>query len=145
MDENGSAEKGSEEAEEVEGAKEQGRENRKPPEPMENSARPLIPASRVQGTTCYDSTGNRIGTIHDIVLAKLTGEVAYAIMSFGGFLGIGEKYHPVPWKELHYDTELEGYRVGRSGEDFRSAPSFTHDGLLSGGWVRETEDWYGQA
>ncbi|MCW5771160.1 MAG: PRC-barrel domain-containing protein, partial [Rhodospirillaceae bacterium] len=71
----------------------------------------LISSSRVEGTDVYNTEGQHIGTIEHIMLDKVTGQTAYAVMSFGGFLGIGEKYHPLPWQALHYDTEKGGYVV----------------------------------
>jgi hypothetical protein len=56
----------------------------------------LISADKVQGTAVYDGTGERLGTIDSLMLNKRSGKVAYAVMSFGGFLGIGERYHPLP-------------------------------------------------
>lgn len=107
----------------------------------------LISASKVKGTTVYDMNGDRIGSVDEIMLTKRgKGEVAYAVMSFGGFLGIGEKYHPLPWNVLDYDTGLGGYRVGALGETFREAPSFTRATFEdSVDWPRATDDWYDDA
>jgi hypothetical protein len=79
----------------------------------------VITADKVEGTAVYDRRGNRIGTIEDLVLDKIGGKVLYAVMSFGGFLGIGEKHHPLPWGALTYDTGLEGYVVDPSYESDR--------------------------
>jgi sporulation protein YlmC with PRC-barrel domain len=71
----------------------------------------LIASDKVEGTAVYNRAGERLGEIHDFMVDKYSGRVAYAVMSFGGFLGIGEKYHPLPWKVLTYDTEMGGYVV----------------------------------
>jgi len=71
----------------------------------------LIAASKVNGTHVYNRTGDHLGSVYDVMIDKITGRVAYAVMSFGGFLGIGESYHPLPWKMLTYDTSLAGYVV----------------------------------
>lgn len=105
----------------------------------------LISADKVKGTTVYDSSGERIGSIHDVMLEKLSGRVAYAVMSFGGFLGIGERYHPLPWDVLEYDTSLNGYRVGMAGEGFRDAPSYSADEVGRGGWGDPTDRYYDDA
>jgi hypothetical protein len=60
----------------------------------------LIAADKVQGTNVYNITGDNLGSIHDLMIDKATGKVAYAIMAFGGFLGIGNQYHPLPWSLL---------------------------------------------
>ncbi|HTI85280.1 MAG TPA: PRC-barrel domain-containing protein [Alphaproteobacteria bacterium] len=88
---------------------------------------PVITAEKVEGTAVYDRRGNRIGTIEDLVLDKIGGKVLYAVMSFGGFLGIGEKHHPLPWGALTYDTGLEGYVVDVDKDRLEKAPSYESD------------------
>ncbi len=105
----------------------------------------LISADKVQGTAVYDSSGDKIGSIHDVMLNKKSGKVAYAVMSFGGFLGIGEKYHPLPWDALDYDTSLNGYSVGMAGEGFREAPSYDSKELATDRWNDTTDDYYADA
>jgi len=68
----------------------------------------LIGSDKVDGTAVYGSDQKRIGSIQRVMIDKISGKVAYAVMSFGGFLGIGEDYYPVPWSTLKYDTSLEG-------------------------------------
>ena len=76
------------------------------------TGKPLIESDRVEGTTVYDPGGNNIGSIKRLMIEKVSGRVAYAVMSFGGFLGLGAEEHAVPWKKLNYDTSLGGYRTG---------------------------------
>ena len=71
----------------------------------------LIASDKVQGTNVYNTAGDNLGSIYDLMIDKLSGKVAYAIMSFVGFLGIGNQYHPLPWSVLKYDTGLGGYVV----------------------------------
>lgn len=68
--------------------------------------KPLIESDRVEGTTVYDPAGNVIGSIKHLMIEKINGRVAYAVMSFGGFLGLGAEEHAVPWSKLTYDTNL---------------------------------------
>ena len=77
-----------------------------------NTARNLIAAEKVEGTDVYNLQGEKLGTVDDIMIDKVSGKAIYAIMSFGGFLGIGEKYHPLPWSTLKYDESKGGYVVG---------------------------------
>jgi PRC-barrel domain len=72
----------------------------------------LISASKVTGTEVYNTAGEHLGDVYDVMLDKRSGKIAYAVMSFGGFLGIGERYHPLPWATLEYDTKQGGYVVG---------------------------------
>jgi sporulation protein YlmC with PRC-barrel domain len=84
----------------------------------------LISAGKVQGTSVYDTSGQRLGEVHDVMIDKMSGKVAYAIMSFGGFLGIGERYHPLPWNTLKYDTRQGGYVVGLTLQQLEGAPTY---------------------
>src|ERR1700734_3207880 len=84
----------------------------------------LIAADKVQGTEVYDRAGESIGSIYDLMLDKRSGHVAYAIMSFGGFLGIGNSYHPLPWSMLEYDTGMGGYVADLERSQLAKAPSY---------------------
>lgn len=84
----------------------------------------LIAAGKVTGTNVYNTAGESLGEIYDVMLDKKSGRIAYAIMSFGGFLGIGEQYHPLPWATLKYDTNQGGYVVGLTNEQLQGAPTF---------------------
>lgn len=85
---------------------------------------PLIPAERVNGTTVFNTSGDKIGSVEDIAIDKLSGQVAYAILSFGGWLGIGDRHHPVPWHVLNYDVEKRGYVIPMDKAQLEQAPSF---------------------
>lgn len=83
----------------------------------------LISSSRVEGTPVYNSEGEKLGTVDSMMIARDTGHVAYAVMAFGGFLGMGEKRHPVPWKTMVYDKKLEGYVVTLTRGELEAAPN----------------------
>ncbi len=68
----------------------------------------LIGSDKVEGTAVYGADNSKIGKIERIMIDKISGKVAYAVLSFGGFLGMGEDYYPLPWASLTYDTQLEG-------------------------------------
>jgi hypothetical protein len=85
----------------------------------------LIFSSKVRNTPVFGGQDSeRIGHIEDLAIEKVGGRVAYAILSFGGFLGIGEKYHPLPWSVLTYDTGAGGYVVPLDKEQLKNAPSY---------------------
>jgi hypothetical protein len=84
----------------------------------------LIAAGKVNGTSVYNVAGESIGTIHDVMLNKLNGRVAYAVLSFGGFLGIGEKYHPLPWDRLTYSEDLGGYVLNMDKAVLENSPAY---------------------
>ncbi|GEO18780.1 PRC-barrel domain-containing protein [Microvirga aerophila] len=88
---------------------------------------PLIESNRVEGTPVYDRQSKRIGTIHHLVIEKVSGRVVYAEMSFGGFLGIGAHTHTIPWEKLTYDTQLGGYRTDITQEQLTGAPMISGD------------------
>src|SRR4051794_40088839 len=85
----------------------------------------LIASTKVEGTAVYNRQGERLGTVASFMVDKRSGQVAYAVLSFGGFLGIGEDYYPLPWKALTYDPGRGGYVVDLDQERLRAAPSFT--------------------
>ncbi len=85
----------------------------------------LIAASKVNGTHVYNGQGESLGSIYDVMIDKRSGKVAYAVMSFGGFLGMGEDYHPLPWSVLTYDTEQGGYVVNLDKESLEGAPRYS--------------------
>ena len=91
------------------------------------TGKPLIESDRVEGTTVYDPNGNDIGSIKRLMIDKVSGKVAYAVMSFGGFLGIGEDEYTLPWNKLNYDTGLGGFRTDITEQQLRGSPSFSRD------------------
>jgi hypothetical protein len=91
------------------------------------TGKPLIESDRVEGTTVYDPQGNNIGSIKRLMIEKVSGKVAYAVLSFGGFLGMGADEHTIPWNKLDYDTSLGGYRTDITEEQLRGAPAFARN------------------
>jgi sporulation protein YlmC with PRC-barrel domain len=87
----------------------------------------LIASDKVEGTPVYNRQGEHLGAIYNVMIDKRSGKVRYAVMSFGGFLGIGERYHPVPWDTLTYDPRQGGYVVDLSKEKLEGAPTFARD------------------
>ena len=90
-----------------------------------NETRDLISSDDVKGTSVYDRNGNNLGTISNVMLDKRSGQVAYAVLSFGGFLGMGSSYHPLPWDQLHYDSNQGGYLVDITKEQLEGAPTYS--------------------
>lgn len=85
----------------------------------------LISSDRVEGTAVYNSRGDRLGTISSLMINKASGQVEYAIMSFGGLFGLGSEHYPLPWAKLDYDADKHGYVVDLTREQLVGAPS--HD------------------
>src|SRR5437763_15824271 len=84
----------------------------------------LIGSDKVEGTAVYGRDDRNIGTVQRVMIDKISGKVAYAVVSFGGFLGMGEDYYPIPWAKLFYDTSLGGYRVDIAEDQLKGAPQF---------------------
>jgi sporulation protein YlmC with PRC-barrel domain len=105
----------------------------------------LIAASKVSGTNVYNTAGEKLGSVYDVMLEKVSGEAEYAILSVGGFLGIGEKYHPLPWNELNYNTGQGGYVVKLDPSKLEGGPSYTASELQT--WDdtrrRDIDSYYG--
>ena len=87
----------------------------------------LISSRRVEGTPVYNQAGEKLGTIHSVMIEKVSGRVAYAVMAFGGFLGLGSHVHPVPWELLTYDVDRDGYVVDLTREQLEKAPAMRLD------------------
>jgi sporulation protein YlmC with PRC-barrel domain len=88
-----------------------------------------ITARKVIDSNVYDSAGQQIGEIKDIVLDKTSNNIMFAVVGFGGFLGLGEKYHPIPWSELNYSEEHKGYVVNLTVDQLSSAPTASIEDL----------------
>ena len=115
-------------------------------DPTDTSGR-VIAASKVNSTSVYNTAGEKLGSVYDVMLNKVSGQAEYAVLSFGGLLGIGEKYHPLPWNALKYDTGLGGYVVSISREKLESAPAYRADEMANwdNTWDRRIGDYYGTA
>ena len=87
----------------------------------------LISSRRVEGTPVYNRTHQRLGSILSVMIDKKSGRVAYAVLSFGGFLGMGENVTPVPWEALDYDVDLDAYVIDLTREQLEDAPTLRLD------------------
>lgn len=107
----------------------------------------LIGSDKVEGTNVVRPNGETIGEIERVMIDKRSGQVAYAVMSFGGFLGMGEDYYPLPWSMLTYDENLDGYVVDLTEEQLRGAPRLNEtedDEMWSDRqWGQRVHDYYG--
>jgi hypothetical protein len=105
----------------------------------------LIGSDKVDGTAVYGADDRKIGSVQRVMIDKISGKVAYAVISFGGFLGMGEDYYPMPWANLKYDTNLGGYRVGITEDQLKGAPKYkssTDWDWSDRGRDREIYDYY---
>ncbi|MFG1349712.1 PRC-barrel domain-containing protein [Xanthobacter autotrophicus] len=105
----------------------------------------LVASDMVVGTAVYDPQDEKIGSVERLILEKTSGRVSYAVLSFGGFLGIGEDYYPVPWQMLTYDESVGGFRVNISRDQIENAPKYSASDEYdwSSDNSRRVSDYYG--
>jgi hypothetical protein len=112
----------------------------------ENEVGTLIGSDKVEGTAVYGADREKIGSIERVMIDKLTGKVSYAVLSFGGFLGIGDDHYPLPWQSLKYEPDLGGYITGVTSKQIEGAPHYGNDNAWN--WsdssrARSVDDYYG--
>ena len=106
----------------------------------------LIGSDKVEGTAVYGANDEKIGSIERVMIEKTSGRVLYAVLGFGGFLGIGNDHYPLPWDSLKYDTEVGGYRMGVTADHLENAPKYADES--SWNWdepvrTKSVDDYYG--
>jgi sporulation protein YlmC with PRC-barrel domain len=109
----------------------------------------VIAADKVEGTNVYNMAGDKVGSIRNVMIDKISGKVVYATMAFGGVLGMGQKYHALPWNVLKYNTELGGYQTDIDRDRLEQGPSATEEELTGNfrdqDWGRKVYDYYGSS
>lgn len=107
----------------------------------------LIASDKVEGTKVFSHDGDRLGTIENFMVDKRSGRVEYAVLTFGGALGFGDRHYPIPWQMLDYNERLNGYVVDITPRDLERAPSHWADERprLDTGYRRDIHDYYGYA
>jgi hypothetical protein len=104
----------------------------------------LIAASKVKGTDIYNPKNDHLGDVDEIMIDKLSGKVAYAVATFGGFLGLGETRYALPWSVLKYDTDKGGYVVSLDADKLKNAPRYEDETKLADReWGTRLHDYYG--
>jgi hypothetical protein len=103
----------------------------------------LISSEDVEGTNVYGPGDAKVGDIDHLMIDKVSGRVVYAVMSFGGFLGLGHSHYPLPWAALKYDTSLGGYRTGVTEQQLKDAPAFSDDSWSDRNWETRVHQHYG--
>ena len=103
----------------------------------------LISSQRVKGTNVYGPDDTKVGEIEAVMIEKVAGRVRYAVMSFGGFLGIGHSHYPIPWAALKYDPAVEGYRTGITEDQLKRAPQYNAASWGDRDWESRVHGHYG--
>src|SRR5271170_772592 len=89
----------------------------------------VISSNKVEGTTVYNGSGDKLGSIDDLMIDKRTGHIRYAVLEFGGFLGMGTDRYPIPWNQLRYDTAKDGYIVPLDKAKLDNAPRYRDENV----------------
>ncbi len=87
----------------------------------------LIGSDKVEGTAVYGADGEKIGSIERVMIDKKTGQVSFAVLEFGGFLGMGADHYPLSWNTLTYNTDLGGYQTNLTEDQLRGGPKYSTD------------------
>lgn len=121
-----------------------GRDDQRSGLPIDETDR-LIASNKVEGTAIYGLDGDRLGSVYNFMVDKYSGKVDYAVMAYGGFLGMGTRYYPMPWKLLKYDTRIGGYRVEMTHRDLERALSFdrSSEPRFDTAYGERVHGWYG--
>ena len=105
----------------------------------------LIASNKVEGTAVYGTDGEKLGHVYNFMVDKHSGQVEYAVLGFGGLLGMGENYHPLPWNTLTYDTDKGGYIVNIAKDRLQGGPSYKagEEPSYDRDYDRRVIDYYG--
>jgi hypothetical protein len=105
----------------------------------------MISSRKVEGTAVYDRSEERLGTIESFMVNKLSGQVEYAVLQFGGVFGIGSDYYPLPWNQLRYSPNLGGYIVDLDRSVLEKAPRYSQaeEPAFDTTYGRQVTDYYG--
>ena len=101
-----------------------------------------ISSEDINGTEVYGQDGKNLGEIDHLIIDKGSGRVAYAVMSFGGLLGLGHSHYPIPWGALTYDRSLGGFRTNITEQQLKDAPQFSDDSWQDRDWETKTHQYY---
>jgi sporulation protein YlmC with PRC-barrel domain len=101
-----------------------------------------VSSNDVQGTEVYGTDGKHVGEVDHLIIDKMSGRVGYAVISFGGFMGLGHSHYPIPWSALSYDTSLGGFRTSITEQQLKDMPQFSDDSWQDRDWETRTHQYY---
>ena len=114
-------------------------------QPEIHTRKSTISSSKVEGTDVFNPAGDSLGSIDDLIIDKVSGQVRYAVLEFGGIFGMGTDHYPLPWGMLQYDTTKDGYVVALEKEQLSDAPRYARDAApeYTEEYGRGVYDYYG--
>jgi len=104
----------------------------------------LLSSEDLESTPVFGGNGEKIGTIDHLMVHRESGQVIYAVVTFGGFLGLAQSHYPVPWHALKYSYEKKGYLTNIDEKSVRDAPEFSDDGYGDQTWACKLDEHYGR-
>ena len=110
---------------------------------MTQTSGTLISSEDVQGTNVFSPNGTKIGDVDHLIIDKQSGRVTYAVMSFGGFLGLGHSHYPLPWGALRYNKDLGGFQTNVTETQVKDSPQFSDDSWTDRDWETRVHSHYG--
>lgn len=103
----------------------------------------FIPSADIEGSDVYSARDRRkVGVIHHLIIDKASGKLAYADVSFGGFLGFGDEHHRIPWQALSFDRELGGFVADVSEDQVKTAPRHSGEDIFDPSWEERLHEHY---
>jgi sporulation protein YlmC with PRC-barrel domain len=113
--------------------------------PSSETISDVISSDKVEGTAVYNNAGDKLGSIDDLMIDKRSGQVRYAVLEFGGFLGMGTDRYPLPWNVLKYDTSKDGYVVPLDKAKLEGAPRYAETDVptYTADYGRRVNSYYG--
>ena len=108
----------------------------------------LISSEKIDGTSVENAKGDSLGHIEEIMIDKISGQVAYAVLKYGSFLGLGGKLFALPWDVLKYNKERGAYIVNIPEDRLKNAPSYdeaTPPNMADPSWNKSVHDYYGSS
>ncbi len=104
----------------------------------------LVSAATLSGQPLFDGSGDKLGVVKELFINKMSGQIEFVLGATGGFLGVGEKFHPLPWSLLTYSNTPEGYVVSVGKEAIRAAPAYDREQLNSVqyGWADQVQRYF---
>jgi sporulation protein YlmC with PRC-barrel domain len=105
----------------------------------------VISSEKVEGTAVYNNAGEKLGSIDDLMIDKRSGQIRYAVLEFGGFLGMGTDRYPIPWNVLKYDTSMNGYTIPLDKGKLENAPKYRvqEEPLYDSDYGKRVNRYYG--
>ncbi len=107
-----------------------------------NPLHQLVSSNDVEGTNVFGANSEKIGEIDHLIIDKVSGQIGYAVMSFGGFLGLGHGHYPIPWSTLTYDPALEGFRTSVTESQLKDSPEYSDDSWDNPDWEKRLHKYY---